>query len=104
MKELLNDQLGFVSGGDADNIGREIAQGVGIAAGSFLAGTQGGIAGGIAGGQFYDWASTHTPNPAMSPSGLGGTLGSSGSFSVADVQSMGWCNFNMTYFSSSQGC
>ncbi|MET6778881.1 colicin V family bacteriocin [Klebsiella aerogenes] len=34
----------------------------------------GAITGGIAGGQVYDWAATKTPDPAMSPSGLGGTL------------------------------
>ncbi|WGB68466.1 colicin V family bacteriocin (plasmid) [Escherichia coli] len=27
-----------------------------------------------AGGAIYDYASTHKPNPAMSPSGLGGTI------------------------------
>ena len=29
---------------------------------------------GVAGGAIYDYASTHKPNPAMSPSGLGGTI------------------------------
>ncbi|HBQ1806425.1 colicin V family bacteriocin [Klebsiella aerogenes] len=73
MKELTNKQLGMVSGAGGD-IGREIAQGIGAGAGTFVGGTPGAITGGIAGGQVYDWAATKTPDPAMSPSGLGGTL------------------------------
>lgn len=73
MKELTNSQLNTVCGAGS-GIGREIAQGIGGGAGTFVGGTPGAIVGGIAGGQVYDWASAHTPNPAMSPSGLGGTL------------------------------
>ncbi|MGV1169454.1 colicin V family bacteriocin [Enterobacter asburiae] len=74
MKELTNAQVNTVAGAGGD-VGREIAQGVGAGAGTYLGGTTGAIVGGIAAGQAYDWASTHTPDSSLSPSGLGGTLG-----------------------------
>ena len=46
---------------------------IGTLSGQFVAGGIGAAAGG-AGGAIYDYASTHKPNPAMSPSGLGGTI------------------------------
>lgn len=73
MKILTNSQINTVSGAGGD-IGREIAQGLGAGAGTYVGGTPGAIAGGIAAGQVYDWAAAHTPDPAMSPSGLGGTI------------------------------
>lgn len=85
MKELTNKHLKMVSGAGGD-IGREIAQGIGAGAGTFLGGGPGALVGQIAGGQVYDWASTKTPDPAMSPSGLGGTLQQK----PADLPSEAW--------------
>nr|CCA94748.1 Ent35-MccV [synthetic construct] len=63
---------GWKSGGGAS--GRDIAMAIGTLSGQFVAGGIGAAAGGVAGGAIYDYASTHKPNPAMSPSGLGGTI------------------------------
>lgn len=70
MKELTTNQINTVAGAGGD-VGREIAQGLGAGAGTYVGGTPGAIVGGIAAGQTYDWASTHTPDPSLSPSGLG---------------------------------
>lgn len=71
MRTLTLNELDSVSGGAS---GRDIAMAIGTLSGQFVAGGIGAAAGGVAGGAIYDYASTHKPNPAMSPSGLGGTI------------------------------
>ncbi|WP_250189209.1 colicin V family bacteriocin, partial [Escherichia coli] len=71
MRTLTLNELDSVSGGAS---GRDIAMAIGTLSGQFVAGGVGASAGGVAGGAIYDYASTHKPNPAMSPSGLGGTI------------------------------
>lgn len=71
MRNLTLNELDSVSGGAS---GRDIAMAIGTLSGQFVAGGIGAAAGGVAGGAIYDYASTHKPNPAMSPSGLGGTI------------------------------
>ncbi|HHC4885155.1 TPA: colicin V [Escherichia albertii] len=71
MRTLTLNELDSVSGGAS---GRDIAMAIGTLSGQFVAGGIGAAAGSVAGGAIYDYASTHKPNPAMSPSGLGGTI------------------------------
>nr|BCT74033.1 hypothetical protein [Escherichia coli] len=71
MRTLTLNELDSVSGGAS---GRDIAMAIGTLSGQFVAGGIGAAAGGVAGGAIYDYASTHKPNPAMSPSGLGEQL------------------------------
>lgn len=78
MRNLTLNELKSISGA-GDDAGRDIATALGGLAGGFVAGPAGAAAGTVAGGAVYDFASTHTANPAMSPSGLGGHLGSSSS-------------------------
>lgn len=65
MRTLTLNELDSVSGGAS---GRDIAMAIGTLSGQFVAGGIGAAAGGVAGGAIYDYASTHKPNPAMSPS------------------------------------
>ncbi|EAM4664430.1 colicin [Salmonella enterica] len=75
MRNLSANELKIISG--AGDLGRDTAQVVGGLAGNFVGGPLGAAAGTVAGGAVYDYASTHTAPPAMSPSGLGGYLGGS---------------------------
>lgn len=79
MRELSFNELKNISGA-GDDTGRDIATAIGGLAGEFVAGPPGAAVGAVAGGAVYDYASTHTPDPAMSPSGLGGYIGGAPSF------------------------
>lgn len=86
MRNLTANELIDISGA-GDDTGRDIATGIGGLAGDFVAGPVGAAAGAVAGGAVYDYASTATVNPAMSPSGLGGYLGSSNTSSTSSSNS-----------------
>lgn len=113
MRELNSYDLCFVSGGDvgetaATIIGGAIGGGIGSEFGAPLLGA---AAGQLVGAAVYDGIQNGYQTAPNINVGVGSynanfnsDLGTSGSFSVSDVQTMGWCNFNMTYFSSSQGC
>ncbi|ALE95462.1 TPA: hypothetical protein SMG11_001615 [Serratia marcescens] len=109
MKELNLSEINRVTGAG----GEQIAQLAGTVAGTWLGGGNpyAGALGGYAAGEIYNGIQNGYQTAPNIDVGIGSynanfnsDLGASGSFSVADVQAMGWCNFNMTYFSSSSGC
>lgn len=72
MKELLNFEIGYISGGDGNDGQAELIA-IGAAAGTLVSPGIGSIAGAYIGDKVHSWATTHTVDSSMSPSGLGGS-------------------------------